>query len=905
MSSAPTVPPSSPSPPSVPGEPTVNALGVITWQGRQWRLLSEGQTILDPELVSHAIKQLMAREVATKLADRIKPPTPGSPAEPAFSVHFKPDGTVSVIGPSVTAPPVSSGPLPPAPLPPSPDIQLDPSVAEALHGAVQDLTAATKGPIARAKEAARTLYNELSKAGHGPKSVQDAIDHILSEGALFVSEEAGHEDEACYERTLRQCLLERENRFLLEALHEVRSMAHDAISKADQSHWFDRLRGVPSKQVVGAEQAVRHFLLPRLFRAPKAIGTTGEGQFVQHFASPKPKRDGRYPFEPGHAQPCLDPDNEPGISNLGVVLREGGGVATIRSGPATSDEKVVQLVQFALEREAEQPAKLRRIRDVGGTLHFQHHITSLFDPSQTGKAVKRTEKDEEAYLRSLLHGCDALRTTPQTVTMSIDGRDQQVVIDPPIVSQELFSSTPAGEAIKKRMNQLATLRMLGQAEHSLSASVNAKIAQAFSTFRVALQADATLSSTDPTGTSWSLEHWALGEGDEKSIQESSAFKNYMHALENILRDEVHAVAEGDGKLVAKAFLVQLTGRDEDQKPLDAMDQEIYRNLLTERLGLSSSKQDRDGLEKTGVAVALQEAQARFRARSAGFAPSGGVVLAPTGGLPLPAPDRGDFRPDMGDAGRKEFKQFFREALLRHGVDVFAEATGYSGARLFSSAERFGATKLKAVQRYLGDEELASRLTQREGAARRVRSMSLWKEKMSEDDRKKVVQDTEQALRQCFTPPLAAATPPAPLPFVFSHENLTIAQVSDSGTLDPAKIRAKITALKQEITQAYEQAGLKGYTPFSRMGFFKRLFKTDPMTQPEVQQKYFQAVLLEQVLHAQERSIAEIRLRPAPTVPPPLSPPPLPASPSTSPSPPPHSSPPPPPPPHHPLSSPVK
>ena len=392
-----------------------------------------------------------------------------------------------------------------------------------------------------------------------------------------------------------------------------------------------------------------------------------------------------------------------------------------------------------------------------------HHITFIDNPSPVG------EKKPVEQLRETLRACDELRLTSQKRGPA----DDSEVFCPPIVSVASFSEPSIEKDIRQRMSQLAALRMIDFATHpraarsqyleptlgspfseppppppppspspstdfpspsdsplppppptltatrhlqevppeeaGLSVGVKKAIADARFRFHTALLKE--FHGRVRTDCSqWFQEDWAFAKGDYLKLQKSEFFKNYLTELEDIFRNEGQATGDESQKRLARAFLVQLTGGLEKDRTLDAVDQEIYRNLLTEKLGISSSKQSSGGFEGTGVAVALQEAQALFRSRSVD---SEGVHL-----VEEPHPDRAsrtdesirhlparnpgitEFEPTDEESG-DEFRCYFQAALSKHSVSYQQGTLGYSGAAPVSERRLPRELQSPSVQKYSG------------------------------------------------------------------------------------------------------------------------------------------------------------------------------------------------------------
>lgn len=774
--------------------PEITSAGKVKWMGREWSVLSQGHRIVDPEMVSRSLAFLQIKSVHEAMKDRIKGPDAGEKLSP-MSVIFKPDGSFEIHGgikssaqreekaKAEAEAKAKAGGAEQA------EDEAKAKVDEEAQKKEQEekKTVAFEGEektffeeeykafseaIKTASETASELYATLCKpeSSYDKKDVLKALDSILSEAPFLV--EQGAPEHLKHKKTELQLLMNPENRAVLEGLHRLRSMIADSVSA--EKPLLKRFTSLFTDSSVQAEKAIRENILKRL-----AVPLRKIGGLEQHF------------------QPSSS------LSHLSSIMSEGPKKPffAVRSGPATTREQLNTLLTFSLQQTAQLPEGNRKgLYQVEDEWHFRPHITSLFDPSVTGKKSKGL--DEEEKLRELLQTSDAITGSTH---VSIHGEDREVHIDRPLISMELFSaSSEKAMAIKGRMNQLAALRMLQMD------STQEKFGVESDEERVArkeLEAKIVPLTSPPLDdqqnfdpSKLSLEQWAFGEGDAEKIQQLSEFSTYVDALKDRLKNSIsdpsYPTQNSEKDLTVRAMLVQLTGQDEHDRPVDALDQEIYRNILLDKLDLSSSTQCRDGVEKTGIAIALQEAQERFR--RAQKPPSGQEVAVVEEGADFVGTQKRDFDPLVATPAEKEaFKKFF--------TDVLSEETSNP-----------------IVKKYLLESELSKK-----GVSAKIRQMhrrarTLWTKTMPKQERDAVVTSVQDEIQKILFPNDRLKKNP----FALSSDSLVLSRIDPAFVLIPTQKDA-IEKRLVEINENMKKYGGLRESLFDnkefRGDFFKKVF----------------------------------------------------------------------------------
>ncbi len=534
-------------------------------------------------------------------------------------------------------------------------------------------------PIQEQEHFERELRTQLYNKKFSSKEVQVAIDSILEEQHMGLKRTfQGIKASEWGEKTLADILHEPGNEALQSALVTTRRSYHRGP--------VERL-----KRVEECRRELIVFLLSNSTRNPREIHAAGGGVFRQQVFQGKEVPNKEEPLK-GIEELCTPNKGWPSEAdkeefrtpiekcntNLAFITKNRAdgtkeSVVVGRSGKSDHIERLHELVKAScLEQlECTQPAGFHRIEDTNGveTYEFQHVITTYLDPSflkavpEIVSALWKTPENERAALSTIMK---ELAKWPQegiAIEVLRPGAPQdkiRVILKPPIVCNQLFSTTVRGFGLGK-----VKFSDMGQTRSDrLNFTANKALFETYlnrRNYRERPSIDA--EAVNAPGFFKSKEYLEYHlEMARVLLEEIWAFPNYSQDAQALFA-LVFRRAPPASQEEAERLLDSIRGNTFSIVPdvnemIHVADAEIWRNLLMKIFNFSHSKQCKSGTDRTAIGVALAVAQSDCAAKY-----------------------HKEFLPDrMSSKELVDFKKCFRETLKEFGVVLTVETKGYYGIK---------------------------------------------------------------------------------------------------------------------------------------------------------------------------------------------------------------------------------
>ena len=560
-------------------------------------------------------------------------------------------------------------------------------VKEAYQSKVQTL----KEQFVEQQHYQRELAQKLAK--FSPEVQKKAIRGILEAGHIAIRDVLGGQvpDEIA-DRTLNDVLQESGN---------------EALRGAVQDHGDIKLPDVParvSKRALSAcRNLVKVFILNNLTRSPQVVVGSDQAVHIQRFNRGVRSFDlhnglelSTYALEKAFQQDRGWPSDGDGnkvkkgtceftdhCNNLGalhVIANDGTSKCILtRSGRSDAPKRVQECVLNACLQQLQCTNPTGFTKNLDGSYSFQHAITSYLDRS----IFKQKEPE---YLDNLIKAIDAWPQEGYRVI--IDG--VEIILKKPIFVNQPFSPVLKGvvmfgESIPVGVFGIETARKLGlvanqQLLNRFMQQLNAQPSDELIAGSQELNKKLT-KLIGPSPTESYLTPNGVIDFDKVPPHVAMDHK-YNEAVAEFIRGQYHVQRNKNSEtakiwksLYAVAFqqLPYPADKPFSIKPaaeneLHAADVELFRNFLLDHLNVSNGKQCMSGSDRTGIGVALADAQERFK-RLRGY-----------DYLPLDAPP--------GDEHENKdlvlFKQFFKNSLKTHAKDITIYTKGYDGLNVFGA-----------------------------------------------------------------------------------------------------------------------------------------------------------------------------------------------------------------------------
>lgn len=578
--------------------------------------------------------------------------------------------------------------------------------------------------------------NELSTGltQFTPEIIKKVLEKILSEPHPH------HIEGAKWRPTLADRLQERGNEGLSAALYATKD--EPATHKGE------------IKDEKKCEAAIRAFILQRMVK--EGVCVVGDKDSKTQCDQSFVKGTDGGGFEEGHSFPELQRTGSDGTqglledqanhcANLGYVhvrAKEDDksvGTVTVRSAAVDTPEKLKELVDLACKAQVKAAAKGNftdgAFRPVAGqplTFEFRHVISDYTDHGDRAGLLQAVDSwDEDKSQISMPVNINGVL---KTVT---------IILKKPIVeNQPLTSSNAPDESVQKRSdrsNFVANQQLVdcyfkdkkdiyGNKDNykkhldnlkTQSENLATLLVEKFGKTKEHYLKDRLIDSDKiPNEQLIKSGEKTFGEG---SIFGSTEFELYQKAIATVLLHQLGGMPSGNEKgALASLYAVlfrrmppddksinsmiesaaaagPFNWRPKPEEALHALDLEICRHNVCRGFDLSTGVQCRNGVDRTGVGVAIAEATDRFKRET------GDLFVPPT--IPVGANELQIWK-DANPEYQKllKFKKYFTDAFEVHAVGSAVDLRGYSGL-----ADRVG--DIPAAHKYLfmkEDEKAASK-----------------------------------------------------------------------------------------------------------------------------------------------------------------------------------------------------